>query len=172
MKRNRLNLGCGATLMDGWTNVDLREPCDFVCNANEYPWPWADESIDEILSVNMWEHLHDPLRALREAHRILKVGGSIMIGVPHIRSVYAVAPDHRHYFSRMWFLQMAEGTSLVSDPLLKDWDEVSYRVHLIGGLDVPVLDWAASRWPLKWEKWAPVQPDNIKWTARKIRRTA
>jgi SAM-dependent methyltransferase len=43
--------------------------------------PFADSSFDLVLMVTVLCFLDDPRRALREAHRILKPGGSILIGM-------------------------------------------------------------------------------------------
>lgn len=164
----KLNLGCWKTPMEGWINVDVRQPADVVHDLNVFPWPWADGSADEIRSISTWEHLDSPIRALREAHRVLKVGGVLTIGVPHMKGVYATCHEHKHYFARSWFSLVAEGTDQTADIAEKQWQETNYRVELASGCPLPILDWVASRWAMKWEKWGFVAPDNIYWTARKI----
>lgn len=42
--------------------------------------PFADGSFQGVLMVASLHHLHDPLRALREAHRVLKPGGLLVLG--------------------------------------------------------------------------------------------
>jgi SAM-dependent methyltransferase len=45
--------------------------------------PFADESFDIVHSHHVFEHLADPLRAAREAWRVLSPGGSIFLEVPN-----------------------------------------------------------------------------------------
>ena len=42
----------------------------------------AEEQFDFVLFISVLEHVWDPLRCLRECHRVLKKGGLIMINVP------------------------------------------------------------------------------------------
>ena len=55
----RLNLGCGYNKREGFVNVDSSPHCapDLIHDLEEFPWPWADSSIDEILMVYVLEHL-------------------------------------------------------------------------------------------------------------------
>lgn len=42
--------------------------------------PFADGSFDGVLMVAMLHHLRDPLKALREVHRVLRNGGLLVLG--------------------------------------------------------------------------------------------
>lgn len=42
------------------------------------------KSFDVVMFNNVLEHLHDPLRTLRETHRILKDDGKLLISVPNL----------------------------------------------------------------------------------------
>ena len=51
--------------------------------ANALALPYADETFDIINFTDILEHLFDPLRGLREANRVLKKGGYLMIDTPN-----------------------------------------------------------------------------------------
>ena len=63
----RLQLGCGNDPKPGWINHDLvqLEGVDIVHDLHDRPWPWADNSIDEIWAKDVLEH--------RTTHRALEV---------------------------------------------------------------------------------------------------
>jgi len=81
----RLNLGCGEKVREGWTNVDYLnfEGVDIVHNLDSFPYPFEDNSIDEIFMEHVFEHLEYPIRCLEELWRICKDNAKIVISVPH-----------------------------------------------------------------------------------------
>ena len=87
----KLNLGCGASRMPGFLNVDGEAACkpDMVWNLEQTPWPWADNSVDTITMVHVLEHLgRDPqvyLSIIKEMWRVCVDGAIVHIVVPHHR---------------------------------------------------------------------------------------
>ena len=53
----RLNLGCGEDHKPGYINVDKYGNPDVLHDLEEFPWPWDDESVEEILMKHILEHL-------------------------------------------------------------------------------------------------------------------
>ena len=107
----RLNLGSGGRPLPGFANADKnrRAPnVDIVCDLDCYPWPFGDESVDEIAMSHCLEHLTDRNRAVREIHRILVPGGRALIEVPHFTAQLAFQdPTHRHFFGYHTFAYYA-----------------------------------------------------------------
>lgn len=85
----RLNLGAGADLRVGWTNVDKFGSQDMMWDLESTPWPWATSTVDEVLMKHVLEHLgatSDKFIAIvKELYRICKHGARIRIIVPHPR---------------------------------------------------------------------------------------
>lgn len=84
----KLNLGCGPDIKPGYVNVDFRKTHEsvFQVDLSKFPWPWEDDSAEEILMLDFLEHF--PYAAtnkmLLEAHRVLKLKGKIIIQVPDL----------------------------------------------------------------------------------------
>lgn len=97
-----LDLGCGKKKRAGSIGVDWsdRHDADVIHDLNKFPYPFADNEIDEIFLDNILEHLNDPMRVMQEIHRISKGNASITITVPYFRSVWAfIDPTHKTFFS-------------------------------------------------------------------------
>jgi SAM-dependent methyltransferase len=63
-------------------DLDVRE-CDIETEAV----PFADETFDAVLFNELFEHLRiNPLFTLREAFRVLKAGGVLLLSTPNLRS--------------------------------------------------------------------------------------
>jgi SAM-dependent methyltransferase len=100
----RLNLGCGFKRFEGFVNVDGFGNPDVKWDLNKMPWPWSDNSVDEIAMHHVLEHLQDWWGALRECARILQPGGRLEIRVPDASSDTALCyRDHLHIFNRVSF---------------------------------------------------------------------
>ena len=73
--------------MGNWDQTHL----DIVCDITQIPEP--DQSFDVIMCIEVFEHLPDPLAALREFNRLLKSGGWLIITAP-FNSLTHFAPYH------------------------------------------------------------------------------
>lgn len=92
MKKVILNLGAGRTKMPNAWGVDTRivnrEVTNVIANLDRYPYPFKENSVDEVHMYFVLEHLNDPFLVLSELWRILKDKGRIFIRVPHFSSCY------------------------------------------------------------------------------------
>ncbi len=97
----KLNLGAGSDIREGWINQDVSElpGVDVVHDLNDHPWPFEDSSVDELLALNVLEHLDDLVPALEEMYRILRPGGAARLMVPYWNSWHRYAdPTHQRGF--------------------------------------------------------------------------
>lgn len=125
----KLDLACGQSKKgEEWIGVDVADlpGVDLVHDLQKYPWPFEDESVDEIHCSHYIEHIpHDDLRSLleqsdsfeefkkkattekldgvikfiNEIYRILKPGAKATIIAPYYMSTRAFGdPTHTRYF--------------------------------------------------------------------------
>ena len=87
----KLNLGCGNNKRNGWLNVDHSDACspDLVVDLEQTPWPWPDDSFEEVLMSHVLEHLGQRvptyLAIWKELYRVCQDGAKVLIFVPHPR---------------------------------------------------------------------------------------
>lgn len=99
-----LNLGAGNKPIADATNHDRikhRDQIDVAWDLNELPWPWADESYDQIVAHAVLEHLDiDLVASLDECWRILRPGGKVRLKLPYWNSdISHRDPTHRWFYS-------------------------------------------------------------------------
>lgn len=87
----KLNLGCGGKIYDGWVNVDKYDhyPIDILHDLETFPYPFDDDSCNEILLSHVLEHLGRDTEVfnniVKELFRVCCHDALIHIIVPHPR---------------------------------------------------------------------------------------
>lgn len=122
------------TFPEGWTCVDLLPGADVVCDIQNSPLPFEDNSIDAIFCSHILEHLWgwNHTFTIKEFLRVLKSGGLIRIIVPDMDIAVNTYLANRD-----------SGKALVAllrwsfDPLLNDNKEV--QLNHVGGFNYPLM---------------------------------
>lgn len=102
----KLNLGCEAEYKEGWINIDFdkRSKADMYFNLNKTPYPFKENSIDEILASGVLEHLDNYYKVMMELWRISNDRALIYISVPHFSNfLYSAEAEHKRAFSYFSF---------------------------------------------------------------------
>jgi methionine biosynthesis protein MetW len=69
-------------------------------NLNTEPAPYSDNTFDTVVTLDVIEHMFDPIRFIRELHRILRPGGHLVLSTPNIRKIQRVLTLIRGRFPR------------------------------------------------------------------------
>lgn len=85
VKPVKLDLGCGKTIQDGHTGVDIAKHPGVKVHDLRKPWPWKSASVDEVHCRNLVNYLTAAERVhfVNELHRVLKPGARALIITPH-----------------------------------------------------------------------------------------
>lgn len=135
--RDGLVLDCGAGLRNTYyPNVVNYEIVEYdttdVLGAAER-LPFADESFDAVLSLNVLEHVKDPFQAAREIMRVMKPGAELMAVAPFLQPLHGYP---HHYYN-----MTAKGLENLFSPL----EERSVSVY--GAMrPIWVLNWFVQRY--------------------------
>ena len=87
----KLNLGSGSKILDGYINVDKYDyyKPDIIHDLEVFPYPFEDNSIEEILLSHVLEHIGQQpdtfINIMKELYRICSNNALIIINVPHPR---------------------------------------------------------------------------------------
>lgn len=96
----KLDLACGQTKREGFIGIDIA-PCegvDIVHDLRVLPWPFEDESVDEVFCSHFLEHLDgiERIAFMQELWRVMKVDATATIITPYWSSVRAIQdPTHK-----------------------------------------------------------------------------
>lgn len=94
----RLDVGCGlVNPRPKWEHIDSYDfGTNVVHDLEVTPWPYDDETFDEIHADDVLEHLNNNVGAINELIRVLKVGGVGTIQVPDARHAERTWADPEH----------------------------------------------------------------------------
>jgi len=139
-----LDVGCGINKYPGALGMD-RHPAsraDVLADLNHIPYPFADNSFDQLRAVHVIEHVEDVLRAMEEFHRLVRPGGRIHIETPHYTDFSSFCdPTHRWHLTSFSFRYFGEdhgGFGYYSPCRLR---EISVRLKLLA-----LWRWAGFEW--------------------------
>jgi len=124
-------------------NVDSSEHCapDILHDLEDFPWPWADSSVDEIVMRHVLEHLGATTETyfgvLRELYRVCRHDARITIVVPHPRH-----DDFLHDATHVRAVTL-EGLSMFSRKNCEEWiaaGNANTPLALIAGVDFDLVE--------------------------------
>jgi hypothetical protein len=111
----KLDFGAGNRPQPGYKSVDLHAPqVDYRVDLCKFPFPWKDNTVDEIVSSHFLEHIPRDLRwpFFNECYRVLKLDGAMKIVVPSFKSDRAygdmthemppIVPMFFFYLNKAW----------------------------------------------------------------------
>lgn len=134
----KLNLGSGKKYKGGWVNVDLGDKdlygnkikVDMVYDLNNFPYPFEENTFDEINASAIIEHLESRTKSWSELKRIAKNGCKIHVRVPHYSGCQAYYdPTHYHkygyktakFISLIWGFKVLENKIQFSANKFLSW---------------------------------------------------
>jgi SAM-dependent methyltransferase len=137
-------------------DVETKPGVSFTLDITKERVPLPDGSQDHIFLFNILEHLTSPDAALREAHRLLKRGGTVIGTVPFLVNVHRDPEDYARYtdtalaalFARTGFATQAI-EPIGRGPLLAAYEQLDMLIwnplHLLFLPIVWFLDWFIQR---------------------------
>ena len=100
----KIDIGGGLNPYGDYETVDIRETADYVADLND-GIPLPDNSVYVLNAHHILEHLKDPIKSMREIHRVLCHGGWAFIEVPSTEGKGAFQdPTHITFWNDNSFL--------------------------------------------------------------------
>jgi len=101
--RNRGNFRKPKDRVDRWTFIDIEEKHNpdvvlDVADMNEI----ESESINVINAIELFEHVKNPEKGLRECFRVLQGNGYLIMSVPYMFPIHSDPYDYQRYTETKW----------------------------------------------------------------------
>jgi predicted SAM-dependent methyltransferase len=145
----KLDLGCGQRPTEGFQGVDVAEGegVDFVVDLFQYPWPFDDRSVREVVSNHLIEHIphYRPEYGgvdgfwmfFNELYRICRKGAKLTFTTPYAKGDRAFwDPSHTRYIHEVNFYYLNPAW-LAEQGLTQYPIEANFEVVTIDGMGVP-----------------------------------
>ena len=87
----------GLKLEDKWDTSRVNIKCDII------EIPLENGSVDAILCTEVFEHLKNPVLAIKEFSRLLRVGGVLILTAPFCSLTHMAPFYYSNGFSRFWY---------------------------------------------------------------------
>jgi len=133
----QVQLGCGNEYKNGWINIDknMGIKADIYRNI-EKGLPFDDDSVDEIYTRHLIEHIADDVFLFNEIWRVCKDGAKVIIDVPDADSRGAYDWDHKSFWNYRKFHYLNKDNRASYTGLNCNFKIVSYSVHKEGEKEI------------------------------------
>jgi len=136
----KLNLGCGNKIKEGYVNLDVVDyGGNTIHDLNVVPYPFEDNSFNEIIASHILEHLNDFHTSVTELYRIAKHEAIIHVYVPFfLNTKYFGDPDHKIPFS----IRSFDNYEYIGDRKLKFYEKwkLDHRTNYEGKAQFQILE--------------------------------
>src|SRR5215471_12700291 len=126
-----LDVGCGINKYPGSIGIDRNADsrADVLGDLDHIPYPFADNSFDQLRAIHVIEHVADVIRTMEEFHRLVRPGGRVRIETPHYTDFSSFCdPSHLNSFSFRYFGEDHGGFGYYSKAKFR---EISVHVKLL-----------------------------------------
>lgn len=158
-KRMVLDLGCGTRKRPGSIGIDINPlgQADVIHDLRQFPYPFENDTFDEIYADNVIEHLDDVIATMEELHRISKSGALVKVIVPYFRARWAyIDPTHKHFFTVDSFAYF-DPEHIISkiypySSARLGQEKIVFNESVPVGLLMSLVKAVANRWPGRYER--------------------
>jgi ubiquinone/menaquinone biosynthesis C-methylase UbiE len=145
-----LDVGCGINKYPGAIGID-RNPdsrADVLCDLDHLPYPFADNSFDQLRAIHVIEHVSDVIKTMEEFHRLVRPGGRVRIETPHYTDFSSFCdPTHRWHLNTFSFRYFGENDAGFGYYSRRKFREVAIRVKLLAAWRWLGFEFLVNRFP-------------------------
>ena len=128
----KVNIGCGRQPLEGYVNCDIYGGTADVVFDCQDPWPFEENSVTEVRSMHVLEHLPRPLDFFKEAWRVLVPNGAVILQLPYgaHRSAWWDLTHLRPWYPENFAIVQPGYHEQTGNPQHEEW-KTPYAVHFV-----------------------------------------
>lgn len=129
--KTKLNIGCGSHIINDYINLDFinNSWVDVVHNLEKYPYPFEDNTFEEIICNHILEHLNDLGSVINELWRISKPWWIIKIKSPYaLWYIYFWDPSHKTPICYRTFENYNIDNPFINIYLTNFWSKARFKI--------------------------------------------
>ena len=144
-----LDLGCRNEKYPNSIGVDIDETVkpDIVWDLNKIPWPFNDNTFDQVWARHIYEHIDNPVNFINEIHRVCKNNAIVEIMAPHASTVNVWSTiDHKRGMTTLTFKDIEQhGFKIIKTEIRKAQKLDTRRLPIHKLIMDKFLTWLANR---------------------------
>jgi|AntRauTorckE6833_2_1112554.scaffolds.fasta_scaffold05914_2 SAM-dependent methyltransferase len=121
-------------------DIEKREGVDVVADAHKLPF--EDSEFSVIVCTEVLEHLHSPHIAIKEMHRVLEPGGTLLLTTRFVFPIHDAPHDYyrytefgmKHLFKDGWSIESIEPETRNFETIAVLVQRIGYQTTLRGGI--------------------------------------
>jgi len=129
-----LDVGCGVIKFPGSIGIDrlAATKADVLVELDHVPYPFRDQSFDQVRAIHVIEHVGDVIKTMEEFHRLLRPGGRAILETPHYTDFSSWCdPTHKWHLNSFSFRYFGDDNAGFGYYSGARFREVSVRVKLL-----------------------------------------
>ena len=129
-----MDVGCGVAKFPGSIGIDrlAATRADVICELDSFPYPFRDASFDQVRAIHVIEHVGDVIKTMEEFHRLLRVGGRVVLETPHYTDFSSWCdPTHKWHLNSFSFRYFGNDNAGFGYYSKARFRQVSVRVKLL-----------------------------------------
>jgi len=88
-------------ILEEWIIADISKVnSDIVCDVQNMPF--RDDSFNTIKATELFEHIENPKKGLKECHRVLQKDGHLILSIPFMFPVHGDPFDYQRWTALKW----------------------------------------------------------------------
>ncbi len=145
-----LDVGCGVKKFPRAIGIDNNPAthADVLADLDRLPYPFRDNSFDQIRVIHVIEHVSNVIKAMEEFHRLGRPGARVILATPHYTDFSSFCdPTHKWHLNSFSFRYFGPDDAGFGYYTRAKFREISVKVKLLAFWRYLGFEFLVNRFP-------------------------